>query len=145
MQYATTTNDMSRTDENAAVITWLFTVAAMVFTMVVVGGITRLTGSGLSMVEWRPLMGILPPLTDAEWIRVYDLYRQSPEFIHINTHMGVAEFKTIFFWEYVHRVLGRLIGIAYALPLYILPCAGAFRLVTAGGLLSCCASAACRG
>lgn len=117
MQYATTTNDMSRTDENAAVITWLFTVAAMVFTMVVVGGITRLTGSGLSMVEWRPLMGILPPLTDAEWIRVYDLYRQSPEFIHINTHMGVAEFKTIFFWEYVHRVLGRLIGIAYALPL----------------------------
>lgn len=63
-------------------------------------------------------MGILPPLSDAEWMRVYDLYRQSPEFIHINTHMGVSEFKTIFFWEYVHRVLGRLIGLAYGLPLF---------------------------
>ncbi|MGC6485940.1 MAG: COX15/CtaA family protein [Candidatus Puniceispirillales bacterium] len=113
-----TTHVTSKGGENTAVITWLFTVAAMVFAMVVVGGITRLTGSGLSMVEWRPLMGILPPLSDAEWMRVYDLYRQSPEFIHINTHMGVTEFKTIFFWEYVHRVLGRMIGLAYALPLF---------------------------
>ena len=117
MQHVLTTNDLSKGGENTAVISWLFTVAAMVFTMVVVGGITRLTGSGLSMVEWRPLMGILPPLSDSEWMRVYDLYRESPEFIHINTHMGVAEFKTIFFWEYVHRVLGRLIGLAYGVPL----------------------------
>lgn len=117
MQETMSQRQLVRTGEYTAVVTWLFTVAAMVFAMVVVGGITRLTGSGLSMVEWRPLMGILPPLTETEWLRVYDLYRQSPEFIHINTHMGVTEFKTIFFWEYVHRVLGRMIGLAYALPL----------------------------
>jgi len=98
---------------------WLFSVAALVFVMVVVGGITRLTGSGLSMVEWRPLMGILPPLSAGEWERVFLLYQQSPEFIHINSDMDLAAFKTIFFWEYVHRVLGRLIGMAYALPFLI--------------------------
>jgi len=98
---------------------WLFSVAALVFVMVVVGGITRLTGSGLSMVEWRPLMGVLPPLSAAEWDRVYALYRQSPEFIHINSDMDLAAFKMIFFWEYVHRVLGRLIGLAFALPLVV--------------------------
>ncbi|MGB1058471.1 MAG: COX15/CtaA family protein, partial [Candidatus Puniceispirillaceae bacterium] len=76
----------------------------------VVGGITRLTESGLSMVEWRPLIGMLPPLTDAEWMRVFTLYQATPEYIHINFDMGLAQFKTIFFWEYVHRVLGRLIG-----------------------------------
>lgn len=93
--------------------------AGLVFTMVVVGGITRLTGSGLSMVEWRPLMGILPPLSDAEWQRVYMLYQASPEYIHINDDMDLAGFKTIFFWEYVHRVLGRVIGLAFALPLAV--------------------------
>lgn len=98
---------------------WLFSVAALVFVMVVVGGITRLTGSGLSMVEWRPLMGILPPLSAAEWNRVFMLYQQSPEFIHINSDMDLAAFKTIFFWEYVHRVLGRLIGVAYAIPFFL--------------------------
>lgn len=104
--------------ESRPVENWLFAVAGLVFIMVVVGGITRLTGSGLSMVEWRPLMGILPPMTDAEWQRVYGLYQASPEYIHINNHMDIAAFKTIFFWEYVHRVLGRLIGLAYALPLF---------------------------
>jgi len=98
---------------------WLIAVATLVFVMVVVGGITRLTGSGLSMVEWRPLMGILPPLSAAEWDRVYALYQQSPEFIHINSHMDLAAFKTIFFWEYLHRVLGRLIGLVFAVPLII--------------------------
>lgn len=98
---------------------WLFVMAALVFTMVVVGGITRLTGSGLSMVEWRPLMGILPPMNSAEWQRVYELYQASPEYIHVNTNIGLEGFKTIFFWEYVHRVLGRLIGLAFALPLAI--------------------------
>jgi len=102
-----------------AVVIWLYIVAAMVFTMVVVGGITRLTESGLSMVEWRPLIGMLPPLTDAEWMRVFTLYQATPEYIHINFDMGLAQFKTIFFWEYVHRVLGRLIGLAFALPLMI--------------------------
>jgi cytochrome c oxidase assembly protein subunit 15 len=98
---------------------WLFAVAGLVFATVVVGGITRLTGSGLSMVEWRPLMGILPPMSRAEWIRVYELYQASPEYIHINVDMGLADFKTIFFWEYIHRVLGRLIGLAFIVPLII--------------------------
>ena len=103
--------------DTRALRAWLLAVAALVFAMVVVGGITRLTGSGLSMVEWRPLMGALPPLTDAEWLRVFDLYRQSPEYGEINHGMALAEFKAIFFWEYVHRLLGRLTGLAYGIPL----------------------------
>ncbi|MCE2516503.1 MAG: COX15/CtaA family protein [Alphaproteobacteria bacterium] len=123
-----------------AVMIWLFVMAALVFAMVVVGGITRLTGSGLSMVEWRPLMGILPPLNEAEWQRVYGLYQASPEYIHINTGIGIDGFKTIFFWEYVHRVLGRLIGLAFALPLAvfavmkIIPKGYGLRLVVLLGL-----------
>jgi cytochrome c oxidase assembly protein subunit 15 len=105
--------------EHRHVVLWLGLVTLMVFVMITVGGITRLTDSGLSMVEWRPLMGILPPLTDAEWGRVFDLYRQSPEYQKINAGMTMAEFKWIFFWEYLHRVLGRLIGLAYALPLLV--------------------------
>ena len=117
MSTMTISSTQDQTGQHHAVMIWLFAVAAMVFLMVVVGGITRLTGSGLSMVEWRPLMGILPPLSDAEWMRVYSLYQDSPEFKHINFDMDLAAFKTIFFWEYVHRVLGRLIGLAFALPL----------------------------
>jgi len=104
--------------QHRPIIIWLYVMAGLVFTMVVVGGITRLTGSGLSMVEWRPLMGILPPLSDAEWQRVYSLYQASPEYKYINVDMDLAGFKTIFFWEYVHRVLGRVIGLAFALPLF---------------------------
>ena len=100
-----------------AVEAWLLSVAALVFAMVVVGGITRLTGSGLSMVEWRPFMGALPPLDNAEWGRVFDLYRQSPEYEQVNRGMDLAGFKAIFFWEYAHRLLGRLVGLAYGLPL----------------------------
>lgn len=96
---------------------WLFTCAAMVLSMAVIGAITRLTGSGLSMVEWRPLIGALPPLTEAEWQRVFDLYQQSPEFIHKNNWMDLSAFKEIFFWEWFHRLWGRLIGVVYALPL----------------------------
>ena len=117
MSTMTISSTQDQAGQHHAVMNWLFAVAAMVFLMVVVGGITRLTGSGLSMVEWRPLMGILPPLSDAEWMRVYSLYQDSPEFKHINFDMDLAAFKTIFFWEYVHRVLGRLIGLAFALPL----------------------------
>ena len=100
---------------------WLFFVAAMVLAMAVIGAITRLTGSGLSMVEWRPLIGTLPPLNEAEWQRVFNLYRQSPEYIHKNFGLEMSEFKNIFFWEWFHRLWGRLIGVAYALPyLYFL-------------------------
>ena len=115
---ATSTERMMRPITDP-VVAWVLGVAGLVFCMIVVGGITRLTGSGLSMVEWRPLMGILPPLSDGEWQRVFTLYKQSPEYIHVNSGMGIDEFKTIFFWEYVHRVLGRVIGLAYGLPLLV--------------------------
>lgn len=95
---------------------WLLATAGMVAAMVVIGGVTRLTESGLSMVEWRPLMGWVPPLSDAEWERVFALYRQSPEYRVHNAWMALADFKTIFFWEYLHRVWGRLIGLVFALP-----------------------------
>lgn len=95
---------------------WLWIVYGMIFCMVVIGGITRLTGSGLSMVEWRPLMGSLPPLTEGEWQRVFDLYQQSPQYQLVNDWMKLDDFKLIFFWEYLHRLFGRLIGIVFALP-----------------------------
>ena len=104
-------------DRDRAVATWLLVVCALVFGMVVLGGVTRLTGSGLSMVEWRPILGLLPPLSDAEWQRVFDIYRQTPEFQLVNSAMTVADFKGIFWLEYLHRVLGRVIGLAFGLPL----------------------------
>ena len=105
---------MVRTDTFA--FWWLITMAILVAIMVVIGGVTRLTGSGLSMVEWRPLMGTLPPLSDAEWQRVYQLYVASPEYDEFNYGMDLAGFKTIFFWEYFHRLWGRLLGVVFVIP-----------------------------
>ena len=104
----------ARTDSFA--FWWLIVMAGLVGVMVLIGGVTRLTGSGLSMVEWRPLMGTLPPLTAAEWDRVYQLYVNSPEYDEFNDGMDLAGFKTIFFWEYVHRLWGRLLGVAFVVP-----------------------------
>ena len=98
-------------------VRWLVFMAIMVALMVVIGGVTRLTGSGLSMVEWRPLMGALPPLSDTEWQRVFLLYQASPEFQEINSNMDMVGFKWIFFWEYLHRLWGRLLGVCFFLPL----------------------------
>lgn len=95
---------------------WLFLTAFMVFTMAVIGAITRLTESGLSIVEWKPLIGAIPPLNENEWHRVFDLYQQTPEFQQKNFGMELSEFKNIFFWEWFHRLWGRLIGLVYALP-----------------------------
>lgn len=100
-----------------AIAFWLIGVAALVFAMVVVGGITRLTESGLSITRWDVVSGTLPPLSDAEWQRQFALYQQSSQYRLMNAGMSLAEFKGIFFWEYVHRLLGRLIGLAFALPL----------------------------
>lgn len=100
-----------------AIARWLLICCALVFAMVVLGGVTRLTGSGLSMAEWRPIMGTLPPLSDAEWQRVFDIYKQTPEFIHVNSDMDLEGFKGIFWLEYLHRLLGRLLGFAFSLPL----------------------------
>jgi cytochrome c oxidase assembly protein subunit 15 len=95
---------------------WLLVCCGLVFAMVVLGGVTRLTGSGLSMVDWRPVMGWLPPLSDAEWQRTFELYQQSPEFQKINSHMDVSAFKGIFWLEFLHRLLGRTIGLVFAIP-----------------------------
>ena len=95
---------------------WLLLVVGTVLLMVTVGGITRITGSGLSMVEWRPLMGALPPTSEAEWNRVFELYQRSPQFQQVNDWMTLGDFQRIFFWEYVHRLLGRLIGLITIIP-----------------------------
>ena len=113
------------------VIQWLWGVYGMIFCMVVIGGVTRLTGSGLSMVEWRPLMGTLPPLTETEWIRVFDLYKVSPQYQEVNHWMTLSDFKSIFFWEYLHRFFGRLIGLVFFIPWLYGPIAeGADSVVT---------------
>ncbi|WP_445785079.1 COX15/CtaA family protein [Sphingorhabdus sp.] len=103
----------------AALITWLMCVAALVFAMVVVGGITRLTESGLSITEWKPITGALPPLNEASWLSEFEKYKQIPEYTQISGPAGMtlAEFKFIYFWEWIHRLLGRVIGLAFALPL----------------------------
>lgn len=110
-----------------AIAIWLLFTAGMVLAMAVIGAITRLTESGLSMVEWRPLIGTIPPLSDAEWQRVFDLYRQTPEYIHKNAGMGMDQFKLIFFWEWFHRLWGRLIGVVYALPFFFFLFTGRIR------------------
>ena len=98
---------------------WLFAVALLVFAMVVIGGITRLTESGLSITEWRPITGAIPPLSDADWERAFELYQRTPEYRQVNgpAGMDLAAFKLIFFWEWLHRLMGRIVGLAFALPL----------------------------
>lgn len=100
-----------------AIAGWLLIVAGLVFLMVTVGGITRLTESGLSMVRWEPVSGIVPPLSAADWTAEFAAYRASPQYRQVNAGMTLAQFQAIYFWEYVHRLLGRLIGVAFALPL----------------------------
>ncbi len=129
------------------VAAWLFACAALVFAMVVVGGVTRLTHSGLSMVEWQPLVGAIPPLSHADWQELFEKYRQTPEFRLVNHAMDLEGFRTIFWWEYFHRLLGRTIGLVFLLPfLYFLfagklekrvawPLAGVFALGALQGAL----------
>ena len=105
-------------DAGCAVFSWLIAVALMVALMMLIGAITRLTESGLSMVEWRPLIGALPPLSEAEWYRVFDLIVRHRSIGSENAGMTLPEFKTIFWWEYIHRFWGRLIGLVFALPFF---------------------------
>ena len=100
-------------------VLWLLGVAALVFAMVVVGGITRLTESGLSITEWDPLFGAIPPLTQADWQAKFAAYQQIPQYAALPGGMTLAAFKAIFFWEYVHRLLARFVGVAFAVPLAI--------------------------
>ncbi len=103
--------------ENGPVAMWLLACCAMVFAMVIVGGVTRLTHSGLSIVEWQPIVGAIPPLSTEQWNETFLKYQQTPEYKLVNHGMSLAEFQRIFWWEYAHRLLGRLIGVVFALPL----------------------------
>jgi cytochrome c oxidase assembly protein subunit 15 len=96
---------------------WLFFCAALVVAMILLGGVTRLTHSGLSIVEWKPLLGAIPPLNEAQWHEVFVKYQAYPEYQLVNAGMSLGEFKAIFMFEYLHRLLGRLIGLAFLLPL----------------------------
>ena len=97
---------------------WLLLLTIMVFLIVVIGGLTRLTDSGLSMVDWRPLLGTIPPLNQSQWLKVFNDYQQTPEFLYVNKNMTLEEFKYIFWWEWFHRFFARLIGIVFIFPFF---------------------------
>lgn len=103
-------------DDKKHVRRWYWSGAILIFVMVVVGGITRLTGSGLSMVDWNPIMGAIPPLSETQWEETFEQYKQFPEYQQINYNMDLSEFKTIFFWEYIHRLIGRILGLVFIVP-----------------------------
>jgi len=107
-------------DRSEATAIWLWAVAVLVFAMVVVGGVTRLTGSGLSITEWKPIVGAVPPMNAADWAEAFEKYKAIPQYQQVNAGMTLGEFKGIFWWEWAHRFLGRLIGLAFALPFAIL-------------------------
>ncbi len=102
--------------DRKAVAVWLLVCAAFTFAMVMVGGITRLTESGLSIVEWQPLVGALPPLSQADWEALFAKYRETPQYQQVFSAIGLEGFKNIFWWEYAHRLLGRAIGLVFLLP-----------------------------
>lgn len=106
----------SNSSDQKIIALWLLTCCATIFGMIILGGVTRLTGSGLSMVEWAPIMGILPPLNQSEWQEAFSLYQQFPEYQLKNFHMSLDDFKSIFWFEYGHRLLGRSIGMIFLLP-----------------------------
>jgi cytochrome c oxidase assembly protein subunit 15 len=110
-----------------AIAVWLLVCCAMIFAMVLIGGITRLTESGLSITQWKPIEGVLPPLSAAEWQSEFERYQQIPEYQEINRGMTLAEFKGIYWWEYVHRLWGRLIGAVFAVPLAVFLIRGQVR------------------
>lgn len=102
-----------------AVAYWLLTVCGLIWAMVAIGGATRLTGSGLSIMEWAPLTGVLPPMSEAEWQRLYDLYRTVPQYALVNAGFGLEGFQRIFWLEWLHRFWGRMIGLAFAVPMLV--------------------------
>jgi cytochrome c oxidase assembly protein subunit 15 len=119
--------DDTRTANDRRIALWLMVCCAMVFAMVVLGGVTRLTGSGLSMVEWDPIFGIVPPLSEADWDATFSLYKESPEYRKINVNMDVHGFKQIYWFEFAHRLLGRTIGLVFLLPFLFFLLTGRIR------------------
>jgi heme a synthase len=117
----------ARADAHAAVRVWLWVVAALVLAMIVVGGATRLTGSGLSITEWRPLLGAVPPFSEAAWLTEFEKYRAIPQYQLLNKGMSLGEFKFIYWWEWGHRQLGRVVGVAFFVPYVWFVVRGAIR------------------
>src|SRR3954447_21827047 len=99
---------------------WLFVIAFLVFAMVLVGGATRVTGSGLSIVEWQPVTGIIPPLTEQGWAAEFAKYQHIPQYKYVNQGMSLGDFKFLYAWEWAHRLLGRLVGVVFAIPFALL-------------------------
>ncbi|MGE5539948.1 MAG: COX15/CtaA family protein [Gemmatimonas sp.] len=118
------------------IVAWIFTLAAMAAAMVLIGGLTRLTESGLSIVVWQPITGAIPPLSDRAWDEAFRLYQQSPEYQMLNYGMALPEFKRIFWVEFVHRLWGRLIGVGFLIPFLVFLVRGAFRGDTGRALLT---------
>lgn len=108
---------MNKSSKNRISI-WLFSGCFLIFLMVIIGGITRLTGSGLSITEWNVIMGSIPPLNDQDWQIAFEKYQQIPQFQKVNSHFELSDFKSIYWWEYTHRLLGRLIGIVFIVPFF---------------------------
>jgi cytochrome c oxidase assembly protein subunit 15 len=111
-----TVSENRYTQHHTAIAIWLLICCALVFAMIVIGGVTRLTGSGLSIVEWQPIIGTIPPISQGDWEILLGKYRQIPQYEQINKGMTLDEFKGIFWWEYFHRLFGRLIGLVYFIP-----------------------------
>jgi heme a synthase len=124
---------------------WIACLAALVFAMVVVGGATRLTQSGLSIVEWKPVTGVVPPLSQAQWQVEFDKYKSIPQYQRVNRGMSLDEFKTIFWWEWSHRLLGRLLGAMFLLPFLFFLWRGLIDRRLAGALLGIFALGAVQG
>ena len=111
------TNDI-QSNYRLSIMIWLISLTLMVFLIIVIGGLTRLTDSGLSMVDWRPILGSIPPLNDMQWIEIFDKYKLSPEFLYVNKNMTLEDFKYIFWWEWFHRFFARLIGGVFVVPFF---------------------------
>ena len=112
-------HDLPQTRSSKPIAIWLLVGAAMIIIQVLLGGITRLTGSGLSITEWKPLMGAVPPMNAKDWNTAFDRYRQIAQFKYLNSHFTLSDFKFIFFWEWFHRLWARLIGVAFLIPFII--------------------------
>ncbi len=124
---------------------WPFVCAALIFAMVVIGGVTRLTESGLSITEWKPVAGALPPLSDGAWQEEFGKYQRTDQYRLINQGMSLEEFKSIFWWEFVHRLWGRLIGIAFFVPYVWFLATGRVRGTPRAGSPASSCSARCKG
>ena len=113
-------SSLSSISANKLIYIWLLILTIMIFVMILIGGLTRLTDSGLSMVDWKPIMGAIPPLNQKDWLNVFNSYQNSPEFLIVNKNMTLTEFKYIFWWEWFHRFFARLIGIVFLIPMIFL-------------------------